>query len=88
MSSRPELKSFGDLSICVAIDTSGSTWGGTLGEEIMTVEKICSLWTPRNENPVRLLPWCDKALPPICLPKESRMMHNLDSDGGTSPKVL
>ena len=88
MSSRPELKSFGDLSICVAIDKSGSTWGGTLREEIRTVEKIYSLRSPRNENPVRLLPWCDKALPPICLPKESKMMRSLESDGGTSPKVL
>ena len=88
MSSRPERQSFGDLSICVAIDKSGSTWGGTLREEIRTVEKICSLRSPRNENPVRLLPWCHKALPPICLPKESKMMRSLESDGGTSPKVL
>ena len=88
MSSRPELKSFGDLSICVAIDKSGSTWGGTLDEEIKTVEKICSLRSPRNENPVRLLPWCDEALPPICLPKESKMMRSLESKGGTNPKVL
>ena len=88
MSSRPEPKPIGDLSICVAIDKSGSTWGGTLGEEIKTVEKICSLRSPRNENPVRLLPWCDKALPPICLPKELKMMRSLESDGGTSPKVL
>ena len=88
MSSRAEPKPIGDLSICVAIDKSGSTWGGTLDEEIRTVEKICSLRSPRNENPVRLLPWCDEALPPICLPKESRMMRSLDSDGGTDPKVL
>ena len=88
MSSRAELKPFGDLSICVAIDKSGSTWGGTLGEEIRTVEKICSLRSPRNENPVRLLPWSDEALPPICLPKESKMMRSLDPNGGTSPKVL
>ena len=88
MSSDPGLKSFGDLSICVAIDKSGSTWGGTLAEEIRTVEKICSLRSPRNENPVRLLPWCDEALPPICLPKESKTMRSLESDGGTSPKVL
>ena len=88
MSSGPELKSFGDLSICVAIDKSGSTYGETLREEIRAVQKICSLLSPRNKNPVRLLPWCDEALPPICLPKESILMGQLKSGGGTSPKVL
>ena len=88
MSSGPELKSFGDLSICVAIDKSGSTYGETLREEIRAVQKICSLLSPRNKNPVRLLPWCDEALPPICLPKESKIMRSLESNGGTSPKVL
>ena len=88
MSSRVEPKPISDLSICVAIDKSGSTYGETLREEIGAVQKICSLLSPRNENPVRLLPWCDEALPPICLPKESKIMHSLESDGGTSPKVL
>ena len=88
MSSGPELKSFGDLSICVAIDKSGSTYGETLREEIRAVQKICSLLSPRNKNPVRLLPWCDEALPPICLPGESILMGQLKSGGGTSPKVL
>ena len=88
MSSGAEPKPIGDLSICVAIDKSGSTYGQTLREEIGAVQKICSLVSPRNENPVRLLPWCDKALPPIRLPKESKMMRNLQSSGGTDPNVL
>ena len=88
MSSRPELKLFGDLSICIAIDISGSTYGKTLRKEIGAVQKICSLLSPRNENPVRLLPWCDEALPPIFLPKESKKMKTLQSGGGTNPKVL
>ena len=88
MSSRAESKPTGDLSICVAIDKSGSTYGETLREEIEAVQNICSLLSPRNENPVRLLPWCNEALPPICLPKESTLMRNLESRGGTNPKVL
>ena len=88
MTSQAEPKPIGDLSICVAIDKSGSTYGETLIEEIGAVKKICSLLSPRNENPVRLLPWCDEALPPICLLKESKMMPNLGSGGGTNPNVL
>ena len=88
MSSRVEPKPIGELSICVAIDKSGSTYGETLREEIGAVQKICSLLSPRNENPVRLLPWCDEALPPIFLPKESKKMKTLQASGGTNPKVL
>ncbi len=51
MSSRAEPKPIGDLSICVAIDKSGSTYGETLREEIGAVQKIYSLLSPRNENP-------------------------------------
>ena len=88
MTSQAEPKPIGDLSICVAIDKSGSTYGETLREEIGAVKKICSLLSPRNENPVRLLPWCDEALPPVFLPKEFKMMRNLESGGGTNPNVL
>ena len=88
MSSRAEAKPIGDLSICVAIDKSGSTYGHTLKAEIGAVQKICSLLSSRNENPIRLLPWCDVALPPICLPKDSKLMEQLKSNGGTSPRVL
>ena len=51
MSSRAESKPIGDLSICVAIDKSGRTYGETLREEIGAVQKIYSLLSPRNENP-------------------------------------
>lgn len=82
------LQNLGDVPICVAIDRSGSTWGGTLGEEISVVQEICRLLSPRNENPLRLLPWCDETLDPIYLPKESTLMQNLTSSGGTNPSVL
>jgi len=65
---------FGDLRICVALDHSGSTWGVTLKEEIKAVQAICYLLSPSNENPLLLLPWCDKTKDPICLPKESAAM--------------
>ena len=82
------LQNLGDLPICVAIDKSGSTWGPTLKQEIGAVNQICSLLSPGNDNPIRLLPWSDKALDPINLPKESTSMENLTSDGGTNPSVL
>jgi hypothetical protein len=88
MSQSTGLRNLGDAPICVAIDKSGSTWGETLREEIKAVQNICSLLSPRNEKPISLLPWCDEALDPIYLPKQSTSMLNLTSDGGTDPSVL
>jgi hypothetical protein len=88
MSQSTGLRNLGDAPICVAIDKSGSTWGETLREEIKAVQNICSLLSPRNEKPISLLPWCDWALDPIYLPKQSTSMLNLTSDGGTDPSVL
>ena len=88
MPSSSGVKSLGDVSICVAIDKSGSTYGETLRAEIGAVQRICSLVSPRNKNPVRLLPWCDVALPPLSLPDSSRSMYQLQAGGGTNPSVL
>lgn len=88
MSHPSSLQNLRDLPICVAIDKSGSTWGPTLEQEIGAVKQICSLLSPGNDNPIRLLPWSDEALDPINLPKESTLMEGLTSDGGTNPSVL
>jgi hypothetical protein len=72
----------------VAIDKSGSTYGGTLKAEIAVVEDICRLHSPANKHPVHLLPWCDDALAPITLPENTMAMRNLSSGGGTDPSVL
>jgi hypothetical protein len=78
----------GNVRLCVAIDKSGSTYGDTLRAEIKAVQSISSLLSPRNESPIQLLPWCDRAETPISLPDESQLMLNLRSGGGTNPSVL
>jgi hypothetical protein len=88
MAQAPNLQKLGEVPICIAIDKSGSTYGQTLREEIAVVEKLCSLRSPRNENPIKLLPWCDKAETLISLPEEGFKMNSLYSEGGTNPSVL
>ena len=85
MGSRTNPQNLRDLSICVAIDKSGSTWGETLKAEIEVVQNFCNLLSPRNEHPIRLLPWSDEVGDPILLPRESTLMQNLESRGGTNP---
>jgi hypothetical protein len=88
MAQAPNLQNLGEVPICIAIDKSGSTYGQTLREQIAVVEKLCSLRSPRNENPIKLLPWCDKAETLISLPEEGFKMKSLYSEGGTNPSVL
>jgi len=51
------LQGIGEIPLCIAVDKSGSTWGTTLNQEIEAVQKICRLRSPRNDNPIKLLPW-------------------------------
>ncbi|KAF2659688.1 hypothetical protein K491DRAFT_675420 [Lophiostoma macrostomum CBS 122681] len=86
--SAPPSQSLGEVPVCVAIDRSGSTYGQVLQVEIGAVQSICSLMSPRNESPVRVLPWCDQVLDPISLPKQATALQHLTSSGGTDPSVL
>lgn len=86
--SAPPHQSLGEIPICIAIDRSGSTYGRVLQVEIGAVQSICRLMSPRNESPVRVLPWCDDVLNPISLPKQATALQRLGSNGGTDPSVL
>ncbi|KAF2176208.1 hypothetical protein K469DRAFT_608056 [Zopfia rhizophila CBS 207.26] len=86
--SAPHHQGLGEVPICIAIDRSGSTYGRVLRVERGAVQSISRLMSPRNESPVRVLPWCDEVLSPISLPKQAAALERLHSSGGTDPSVL
>ncbi|KIX09410.1 uncharacterized protein Z518_00490 [Rhinocladiella mackenziei CBS 650.93] len=85
---KQNLTSLGSVSMCVAMDKSGSTWGKTLATEVSVVKEICRLRASTNIHPVNLLPWCDSTLKPIKLPENNVAMEALTGGGGTNPGVL
>jgi len=67
----------------IAIDTSGSTAGGTLDAEIRAVKEISTTIKSQKE-PLLVMPWNSRASAPIS-PKECK---NLGSTGGTNTSSL
>ena len=77
-----------DLSICVAIDTSGSTFGGGLRDEVDFLLGIDDMLSPQNRTPITVLPWSDCVGKPVTLVRRAQERPNLKSRGGTDPAVL
>ena len=77
-----------DVSICVAIDTSGSTYGGGLRCEVDFLLGIDDMLSPENRTPITVLPWSDCSGKPATLVRGSQKRPDLKSRGGTNPAVL
>ncbi|KAF2678697.1 hypothetical protein K458DRAFT_408747 [Lentithecium fluviatile CBS 122367] len=88
MSDVSELQDFGTLPMCIALDKSGSTFGKTLTAELDVAKKLCHLRQDSSAVPVKVLPWCDKAFPPIEFPDSSDAKRGFGSGGGTDPSSL
>ena len=71
----------------IAVDCSGSTYGGTLTKEIRVIQELQKLRKDPNYRPVVVLPWCDRAYDPITFEKSHDLRH-IESGGGTHPSVL
>lgn len=78
-----------ELKSCIAIDTSGSTYGRTLEVELDAIQQISRLYGPNNPNLLSVLPWNHTTIDsPITLPRDSRDLRSVKSDGGTQPVSL
>ena len=77
-----------DVSICVAIDTSGSTYGEGLRDEVEFLLGIDDMLSPQNRTPITVLPWSDCVDKSVTLVRGSKERPDLISRGGTNPAVL
>lgn len=82
-------KNFRDLSLSIAVDTSGSTYGRTLEVEKDVIQFIVGLANLHDGKQVRVLPWSDLVGGVHYLNKDNRdSLRTLRSSGGTNPAVL
>jgi hypothetical protein len=88
MSDISELQRLGSFPMCIALDKSGSTYGVTLASELDVARQLCHLRQDSSAIPVKVLPWCDKAYPPIEFPDSRGAKQGFGSGGGTDPSSL
>lgn len=74
--------------MCIALDKSGSTYGPTIAAELSVVKQLCRHRQESNNAPVKVLPWCHRAYPPITFSNSHAAWGDIGSGGGTDPSVL
>ncbi|KAI2636993.1 hypothetical protein GGS26DRAFT_464361 [Hypomontagnella submonticulosa] len=76
--------SFRESKICIAVDTSGSTYGPALRAEKLAIRSVCDLIPRSKDENITIIPWNHTSYPPRPLSQ----LDTLESGGGTDPNVV